>query len=189
MRRRFFLFAPLPLVPLSGVLERAPQRGKDMTPKILLQSNDDVVVKNTVVTTELFRGSIESNLILGDHGIRVTLFGKYINGTSGDHGAILYFGIGGYTSMVAIPIVVPLVGWGAVYEATCHIFAKGSATAQEGFGRFLASEVGAASNVQLATGSASANAADELDVTVRVALDHASNSFQWVKSKVVVELL
>ena len=160
-----------------------------MSPKILLQSNEDVTVKNTVSLVTLFQGPIPANVIDGDHGIRITMFGQYINSTAGDHNANLYIGIGSNLTVVTFPIVIPLVGSGAIYEAIWSIFAKGSLSAQEGFGRFLSSEIGTAAKVQLAMGAATEDATEDLDLTIRVGLDFASNAFQWIKSKVVVELL
>lgn len=101
LKRRFFLFAPLPLVPVPGMFRGEPKekepreprcscerRGKDEPVtrpvggweeklRVFHRDNEDLTIANTTTETDILNVAIPANVLIGDHSARMTLQGAF----------------------------------------------------------------------------------------------------------------
>jgi hypothetical protein len=203
MLRRVFLMAPLPLFlqgsPGDALARDCPrQKGEPVPPAIydIYQSNEDVEVKNTTAVSTLLSYTINANALDVDHSVSCTLWGTWKNGhaDAADHEVALYVGLGGATTLLVfslIPLPYNPFSGATPFEMTFDIFAKGgpgtALGAQEAFGKVTFNQI-TTPYIALDQGTATQDGTGELVLTVKAALDSASNNLVITKSKAVVEL-
>lgn len=203
MKRRFFLFAPLPFVPVPGLFNKEkPERearcscrkaGKEEpvgpeTVSVLVRDNEDLLIENTTAETAIFSVTIPANHLDGNHGVRVTINAARISShpTAPDRSATFRIKLGG-TTMATMTDTLGFSVSALENKFEFDVFAKGSANAQECFG--FAGGFAVAPSARYSYGSAAEDGTTDLLLQLTVQLGYAGADLGMLHRRSIVELL